>query len=98
MPDLPLLDVVRHILHTGNNIADQPLPLSGCHQPEETARLCVVITVKPGVVAVHGARDGPGSLGPGGLFSRTFQAVRLIISLPSGVASDTEQVAALSSW
>src|SRR5258708_15204819 len=54
MPDLPLLDIVRHILHTGNNVADQPLLLSGRHQPEEIARLCIVIIVKPVVVAVHG--------------------------------------------
>ena len=31
VPDLPLLNVVRNILHAGNNVANQPLALVGFH-------------------------------------------------------------------
>lgn len=52
--------MLRHRLHAGDDVADQPLALFRLHEPEQIAGLRVVVIIQPMVVTVYGAAGREG--------------------------------------
>src|SRR5260370_6134206 len=72
VPELAFLDVVRHVLHTGNNVADQSLTLVGLHEPKEVSRLRIVVIIQSMIVAVHLTGDDSRELSVGRILGWTL--------------------------
>src|SRR4030095_3000436 len=88
---LQLLNTRGHRLHASHDVADQALAGPRRHQAEEVTGLRVVIAVKSVIVAIYGARDGPGTLTVGGIFGGAIEAIGLVVHLRAGVSIEAHE-------
>src|SRR5258707_1846995 len=77
MDDLPRDDLDRHALHRRLVVLEELVLLVGRHQPEEIARLTVIIVAVAVVVAVGIARDRKRRLAEALVLDRAVERVRL---------------------
>src|SRR5712671_6592449 len=79
--DLPQDDLDRHALHRRLVVMEELVLLVGRHQPEEIARLTVIIVAVAVIVASHVTRDLEGRLTVALVLDRAVERVRLVESV-----------------
>src|SRR5271169_1912529 len=83
--DLQFLDTHRHLLQVAHNIADEPLFRVRRHQPEQFARLRVVVRIASVIVPRHGPAHHLWPLHVPLVLCRSAEAVRFVVHGRSAV-------------
>src|SRR5690606_17772350 len=94
--DVALLDEVRRVAHRARGVVEQQLLLVRCHQPEQVARLLVVVGIVVAEIPPVGvAGDLQRRLAELRLFLPLVEAVGLIVEAAAVVAVDPSDAVAM---
>src|ERR1700726_2404441 len=86
--NLPLDDLDRHAFHRSLVVMKKLLPLVGGHQPEQVARLTIVVVAVPVAVAIGIARDFQRRLAEALVLYGAVERVRLRIGIRIRIACE----------